>query len=295
MINDQDGNGPLIDREFFQSLAEVRSAGLLDFRSLELPNWCAGCGYYGLLHAFTRALADLRLDPDHLVVVSDYGCSGWLPFFMNCYGFQTAHGRAVPVAGGVKMTRPDLTVVAVSGDGGALGAGLGHLAHAIRRNVAMCCLLLDNGRRGLMRGQASPATPTGEMTPMHPYGQSELPLNPLVLALDSGASFVARGYAGDPDGLARVIREALGFRGFSLVVAVCPCVTFDHGRLTYEALRGKWAEIDAGHDPCNLQAALALARSETWSRGIFYRQARPTWEDAQREIMAKALSVTGPA
>jgi len=263
----QDENDPLLERELVREVAGIRTGGTLALRSADLPNWCAGCGYYGVLHAFTRAAAELGLDPDRLVVVSDYGCSGWLPFFLKVYGFQTAHGRAVPVAGGVKMANPDLTVVAVCGDGGALSAGLGHLVQAIRRNVAVCCLLLDNGVRGLMRGQATPATPRGRVTPMHPYGLPEAPLNPLSLALGCGASFVGRGYAGAPEGLARVIREAIRFRGFSLVVAVSPCVTFDHEHWRYDEMHGKWVDLPPAHDPTDLRAAMELAESGAWYQG----------------------------
>ncbi|MBW2655462.1 MAG: 2-oxoacid:ferredoxin oxidoreductase subunit beta, partial [Deltaproteobacteria bacterium] len=193
----------------------VRGIDFLQYRSADLPTWCPGCGYFGIIDAFYKACRELDLKHENMVTVSGIGCSGRTPIFINSYGFHTLHGRSIPVASGLKLAREDLTVFAVAGDGEALGIGGGHLPHVARKNINITFLLFDNSIYGLTKGQSSSTTPYEMKTNSHPAGNQDTPLSPIKLALSYGASFVARGYAGDPQGLKQIIKEATLHQGFS--------------------------------------------------------------------------------
>jgi len=283
------GPGPLLDSEVAGALEQVVDSGLLDYRSEALPTWCPGCGYYGITHALTQALTELRIDNRNLVLISGIGCAGRYPFFVRGYGFHSVHGRALPLASGVKIARPELTVIVVGGDGDGLGIGGGHLPHVIRRNVDLTYVMFDNGIYGLTKGQSSPTTPRGQVTGTHPYGNPDEPLSSVVLGLSYGASFLGTGYAGEPAHLKDVLKRALRHRGFSFVPIITPCITFDAVNITYDNLRGKWQSVPADHDVGDRQAALRLALDENNYHGVLYeQQGRPTFEDAERETAARA-------
>jgi 2-oxoglutarate/2-oxoacid ferredoxin oxidoreductase subunit beta len=285
-----DETRPLLSGDLAFHLGEVEKSGILGYRSEALPTWCPGCGYYGITLAITRALSALAVDNANLVVVSGIGCAGRFPFFVRGYGFHTIHGRTLPIASGVKMANPALRVLAVGGDGDGLAIGGGHLPHVARRNVDLTYLLFDNGIYGLTKGQTSPTTPHGQVTGTHPFGNPDTPLSPLVLGLAYRATFVGTGYAGDPDALTEVIRRAIAHRGFSYVPIVTPCVTFDHGNITYDRLREAWKPVPAGHDASNLAAAMQLALDGARYKGVLYEENRPTWDDVQAEAAAKAAA-----
>ena len=283
------GSGPILDAHVRADIARVKESGLLERRSESLPTWCPGCGYYGIDHALTQAIANLRIESRNLVYVSGIGCAGRFPFFVEGYGFHAIHGRGLPVAAGVKMANPELTVVVLGGDGDGLAIGGGHLPHIVRRNVNMTYILFDNGIYGLTKGQTSPTTPRGQVTGTHPYGNPDAPLDPVVMGLSYGASFLARGYAGLPHDLRPIMQHAIEHQGFSFVIVVTPCVTFDKTNITYDRLRDQWEPVPEDHDPTNRLAAMQLALSGKLYHGILFRESRPTWDNAERETAERAL------
>ncbi len=192
-----------------RKLEEIRASGRLEYRSKILPTWCPGCGYFSITEGLAGALTALRIEKKDVVVVSGIGCASRFPFFVNTYGFHTLHGRALPVATGVKIANDDLTVVVVGGDGDGFAIGGGHIPHAARRNVDITYLLCDNGIYGLTKGQASPTSILGFNTPTTPFENHDQPLNPLLMLLSYGASWVGQAYAGRPHHLAEMIRLAL--------------------------------------------------------------------------------------
>jgi 2-oxoglutarate ferredoxin oxidoreductase subunit beta len=280
----------LLNADLPGQIEYIRKSGALNYRADALPVWCPGCGYFGITHAINTALNASGVDPKNLAIVSGIGCSGRYPFFANAYGFHGVHGRALPVASGVKMANPDLTVLVVGGDGDGLAIGGGHLAHAIRRNVDLTYILFDNGIYGLTKGQSSPTTPHGQVTGTHPYGNPEEPLNPVLLALAYGATFVGAGYAGDPKSLSSVLVAALAHRGFSFVDVISPCITFDHVNLQYSLLRQQFQPVPPGHDRADRTAAMALAMERNFYHGILVQAQRPSWDDSMQAMAAKATN-----
>jgi len=268
--SDFNNSSPLLGADTSENLNQTKNSGILNYRSEAMPIWCPGCGYYGITHAVNQALNNLGIAPKDLVVVSGIGCSGRYPFFTKCYGFHTIHGRTLPVASGVKLARPELTVLALSGDGDGLAIGGGHLPHAIRRDTNITYLLFDNGIYGLTKGQTSPTTPHGQVTGTHPYGNPEQPLNPILMALTYGATFVAGGYAAEPEDLQKTIQAAFRHEGFAFVDIISPCVTFDHTNLLYAVLRDKFRPIPEDHDSSDRLQAMKLAMDSAFYSGIYF-------------------------
>ena len=173
-----------------------------EYKTDEHPIWCPGCGDFGVLDSLYKALAGLKVHTRDLVVVSGIGCSGRTPGFIKSYGFHSLHGRVLPVALGVRLANPALTVIGVGGDGDGFAIGGGHIPHAARRNIDMAYIIMDNSIYGLTKGQCSPTSPTGLQTGSTPYGNIEQPLNPLAMVIAYGATFVGQGYSGKPRELA---------------------------------------------------------------------------------------------
>jgi 2-oxoglutarate ferredoxin oxidoreductase subunit beta len=253
------------------------------------PIWCRGCGDFGALSAFYKALSTQNVDPNDLVFVSGIGCSGRFPHFVETYSFHSTHGRALPVATGLKVARPELPVAVVGGDGDGLAIGMGHIPHAARRNVDITYVLLDNEIYGLTKGQSSPTTPFGAHTPggmgATKDGHWEERLDPLAIYIASGATFVACGFTGVPAQLAGIFSAALAHKGFSIVHTYSPCTTFNHF-LTFDSIKERLGQIPEDHDPTDRLAAMryALDHEQIWT-GIYYQVERPTLDgivDAQR-------------
>jgi len=197
-----------------------------DYKSDVKPVLCPGCGDFTVLSSITKALAELALPPEDVAVISGIGCSSRIPAYLNTYGFHGVHGRATALATGLKLSRPDLTVLVTGGDGDGFSIGGNHFLHACRRNVDMTYIVMDNRVYGMTKGQPSPTTEPDWDSALSPGGTGLRPFNPLVIALASGANFIARGFSGDPNGTAKLIVEAIKNPGFSFVEVLSPCVTF---------------------------------------------------------------------
>lgn len=242
-----------------------------DYRTDLKPIWCAGCGDFAVLAAIQQALVALQIDPKNLAIVSGIGCSSRLPGFVQSYGLHTVHGRSIPAATGLKLARPDLTVMAVGGDGDFFSIGLGHLPHGARRDVNITCIVMDNEIYGLTKGQTSPTSPQGHVTKSTPGGNQAMPLHPLALVLSSGATFVARGFSSQPRHLAELIRLGIEHPGFAFIHAMSPCVTFYD---TYKLYKEKVYQIPADHDATDMEAAMRYAlESARLPLGVLYNVA----------------------
>ncbi|HTY02927.1 MAG TPA: 2-oxoacid:ferredoxin oxidoreductase subunit beta [Rhodocyclaceae bacterium] len=272
-----------------EKLKEVEDSGRLGYRSKALPTWCPGCGYFSIVDAVANALCAQKVANEDAVIVSGIGCSSRFPFFLNAYGMHTLHGRALPVATGVKTANPALTVVAVGGDGDGFAIGGGHIPHAARRNLDITYLLFDNGIYGLTKGQTSPTSAIGFKTTTSPYENPDRPINPLLQVLSYGATWVGQSYAGQPEHLRRMVAEAMAHRGFSYLHIISPCVTFDKTHRTYVNLGAKVRDLPADHDPANRLAAMGEAMNDaTPALGLYYREERPTLDDALDSLVKKA-------
>ena len=235
------------------------------------------------------ALNDLELDRKDVVVVSGIGCASRFPFFTDTYGFHTLHGRALPVATGIKVANDRLTVIVVGGDGDGFAIGGGHIPHAARRNVDITYLLFDNGIYGLTKGQVSPTSSIGFTTSTSPFQNRDRPLNPLMMLLAYGASWVGQAYAGRPRQLADLMCQALRHRGFSYLHIISPCVTFDKTDRTYQRMSVAVRDLPEEHDHGSLMAAMAqAARTEQPALGVYYRETRPTLNELLEETAKKA-------
>lgn len=248
------------------------------------PTWCAGCGDYGVLTALERAVKGLGLDPDRICLVSGIGCSGKISSYFGAYGFHGLHGRTLPVATGVKLANRDLTVIAAGGDGDGYAIGLSHVIHAIRRNVDVTYIVMDNNIYGLTTGQTSPTSRRGFKSKTSPAGSVELPVSPLALALAAGVTYLAQGFSGDPGFLADLIAGGIRHRGFALINVLSPCVTFNPA-FGYDFYKEKVARLDgaSGHDPRDRAAAFRrVLEADGLVEGLVYAapDERPAYEDA---------------
>ena len=247
-----------------------------DYKSIE-PAWCPGCGNFGILEGIKRALVTLEMKPENVLLCSGIGQAAKLPHYLRCNAFNGLHGRALPVASGAKMVNPDLTVIAVGGDGDMYGEGGNHFIHTIRRNLDMTLMVHDNKIYGLTKGQASPTTDLGTITKVQPHGVENRPLNPLALAISQKCGFVARGYSGRIDHLSELIAAGIQFKGFALIDVLQPCVSFNkinshqwYKERIYDVNNGDY-DSTGWHD--------ALDKAYEWGKkipiGIIYRELNP--------------------
>ncbi len=257
--------------------ATVAALTAQDFKSDYKPVWCPGCGDYTVLASITRALAALNLRPDNVAVVSGIGCSSRIPAYTTCYGFHGVHGRALAAGTGLKVARPDLTVLVAGGDGDGYSIGGNHFLHACRRNVDLTYIVMDNHVYGMTKGQPSPTTEPEWKSKLSPGGTGLREFHPLVIALAAGANFIARGFSGDPSGTATLIAEAVRHPGFSFVEVLSPCVTFrPEQRAWKEAVHP--APVAATEDPA--RAARRLMTDDGFNIGVLYKGSRPAFSPA---------------
>ncbi len=255
----------------------------------EFPTWCPSCGDFGVLRALQNAAAQLGLQPHDMVIVSGIGCSGKINSYFNCYGLHTLHGRALPVAQGVKLANPQLTVIASGGDGDGYGIGAGHFMHAVRRNVDVTYIVMDNQVYGLTKGQTSPTSPHGYSSTTTPGGSAEYPVRPLRVALANGVTWLAQGFSGDIKQLTALMVKAITHRGFSVLNVMSPCVTYrpsiadENGEKigVFEWFRKHLVNLEAERDyrPTDRAAAFAqLMEHDDLVAGLIYEEDRPAYD-----------------
>jgi 2-oxoglutarate ferredoxin oxidoreductase subunit beta len=248
---------------------------LADFKGKVDPDWCPGCGDFGVLASLKSALAELKISPHDVITISGIGCSSNLPGYINTYGMHTLHGRALAVATGVKLANHDLHVIVTGGDGDGFGIGGNHFIHTMRRNVDLLYVAMDNQIYGLTTGQVSPTSSIGMKTKSTPFGSIEGPINPIVLALAAGATFVARGFSGEPKHLTDLMKQGIRHEGFSFIDVFSPCVTYNHDNsYPWFKQRVKKLEDDASYDSSNWNAAMDKAQmwGDTIPIGKFFER-----------------------
>lgn len=248
-----------------------------DYKSDVKPIWCPGCGDFGVLMSFGRAFADLGLPPERIAVISGIGCSSRIPAYTSCYGLHGVHGRALAAGTGLKLARPELTVVVAGGDGDGYSIGGNHFMHACRRNVDLTYVVMDNRIYGMTKGQASPTTEPDFDTALTPGGTAVRSFNPLSIALTSGANFIARSYFGNTQATAHILVEAIRHPGFSFIEILSPCVTYRPDQKEWKKL------VHPSADPPTDDPDLAQRRllaDDGFATGILYRGTRPPYHGA---------------
>lgn len=278
---------------------------MTELKDLEItydkPNWCPGCGDFGVWVSLKNAIVELNLNPWEVVLVSGIGCSSKVPYWVKTYGFNGLHGRPMPVAEGIKLANHGLTVIVIGGDGDQYGEGGNHLIHAARRNIDLTVIVHNNQIYGLTTGQFSPTTEIGEKNKAASGPLVEAPVNPLSLALSAGATFVARGFAGDNRQETSLVVEGIKHKGFSIIDTMQPCVTFNHHNTFAWFYERVYKVEDEKHDPMDKAKAFALAEQwplrrglkegerERLPTGIIYKEDRPTWGDGVAQIAKTPL------
>ncbi len=258
------------------------------------PDWCPGCGDYGVLTVLQRAVAELGIPNERLMIVSGIGCSSNLPGFFKSYGMHSLHGRSLPVATGCKLANHEMTVIACGGDGDGYGIGQGHFVHSIRRNINLTYIVMDNEIYGLTTGQTSPTSETGMKTKSTPFGNPEGQLNPMVMSLAAGCGFVARGFSGDINHLKSLYIQAIQYPGFAHIDVFSPCVTFNKQN-TFGWFKERVYKLEeSGHDPADWNAA--MSRAKEWGAkipiGVLYRNPhpQPSIDAADPALQGEALA-----
>ena len=267
-------------------MAEIQTLTKKGFKSDQEVRWCPGCGDYAILNCVQGIMAELGIPREQLCFVSGIGCSSRFPYYMSTYGFHSIHGRAPAIASGIKTANPDLSVWIVTGDGDGLSIGGNHFIHACRRNMDLTYIVMDNEVYGMTKGQASPTThPEWDRSKLTPRGTGIRPFNPAQMALTAGATFIARGFTGDPNGLAKTLVEAIEHPGFSFVQALSPCKTFRPEQM-------EWKKHVRGFDTeATDDAALAAERiraDDGMSTGVIYRRAFPVYQPGGAEPVGNA-------
>jgi len=245
-----------------------------DFKGKADPDWCPGCGDFGVLTALKQALVELNLHPHKVMTISGIGCSSNLPGYVSTYGMHTLHGRALAVATGAQLANHELKIIVTGGDGDGYGIGGNHFVHSMRRNVDLTYIVMNNQIYGLTTGQISPTSTKGMKTKSTPIGSVENPIFPVSLAIAAGATYVARGYTGQVKHLVDLIKGGIQHKGFALIDAFSPCVTFNLDN-THEFFKHRTKKLeDMGHDPTDFAAA--IQKSYEWGDeipiGLFWKR-----------------------
>lgn len=249
--------------------ATTQTYSVTDYKSSIKPVWCPGCGDYAVLSSIMKALAEMQLAPEKVGLISGIGCSSRIPAYTSVYGFHSIHGRALPVATGLKAARPDMTVLVAGGDGDGFSIGGNHFVHACRRNVDMTYIVMDNSVYGMTKGQASPTTePDWKGSKLTPEGPGVAQFQPLEIALSAGANFIARGFAGKPNHVAELICDAVAHPGFSVIQVLSPCVTFRPEQRGYKDLvHQDWSEASLDRK----SAFMRLMEDDGHTTGVLYK------------------------
>lgn len=268
---------------------------LTDLETKDRPQWCPGCGDFGMNIALKSALSELGIHPHETVIASGIGCSGKIVHYLNTYGFESLHGRPLPCASAIKLANHRLTVIAEGGDGDGYGIGIQHFMHIMRRNYDITYIVHDNQIYGLTTGQASPTSMTGMKSKSTPHGVLEVQFNPIAVAIANGATYVARAFAGDLKHMTEIFKSAIQHKGFAFVDVFQPCVTFNKLN-TYQWFQQKVYKLeDFGHNSSDKNAALAKAfelensNYEKAPIGVFYKIEKPTYESQLPQLAEKPL------
>jgi 2-oxoglutarate ferredoxin oxidoreductase subunit beta len=253
-----------------------------DYETSVFPTWCPGCGDYSIWASIKQSLAELDIPPHQLNVIYGIGCSGNMCSFVNAYGFHALHGRSLPAAIGAKLANPELPTLIVNGDGDNYGEGMNHWINSMRGNHDLTHIVHDNMIYGLTTGQASPTSQEGMKTKTTPDGDLDQPVNPIVLALEMGATFVARGFAGDHEHLTELIKQGVNHKGYAFIDVFQPCVTYNHQQ-TYEWYRERIYKLEdqKHYDTSNKRRALDEAHvfGNRIPTGLFYQEERPVYHE----------------
>lgn len=261
-----------------------------EYKSGKKPIWCAGCGDYGVMNSIFTAFSRLNLDQDRLVVCSGIGCSSRMPGYMRTYGIHGAHGRALPIATGVKVANPGLDVLVVGGDGDGFSIGAGHLPHAVRRNVNITYVMVDNEIYGLTKGQVSPTSPSGARAKSAPYGTVEAAVNPMLQMLAFGVSFAGRGFAADTRQMADLVEAGIRHKGFAFVHVLSPCVSFNR-TAGYDYFKERLRPIPDTHRVDDVLGAMKLASDiDHLHVGIFCKDDRPEYTEMLERRVGRQMS-----
>ncbi len=270
-----------------------------DFKSDLKPIWCPGCGDFGVVTAITRALAAIGRPPHEIAFVSGIGCSSRIPGYTTAYGFNTVHGRSLPIAQGIKLANPELLVLVASGDGDGFSIGGGHVAHVVRRNMDLTYIVMDNQIYGLTKGQLSPTSSRGRKTVTSSFGSLEEPVNPLLYVMGYGANYVAQGTPADMNQLAKIIEEGIRYPGFAFINVQSPCVTYGLEEQQLRAHKTNMQNLQtSGHDTSDRAKATEIAREygHKLYTGVLYRNPNPPPTYGQgvmeRQEAAKAHAVS---
>src|SRR5215468_4314198 len=273
-------------------MAAVMELPISTYESVVEPDWCPGCGDFGVLRALQIAAGRLGIKPKDLMIVSGIGCSSNLPGFIHAYGVHSLHGRAVAIATGIKLANHDLNVVVTGGDGDGYGIGIGHFIHAMRRNLDVTYVVMNNQIYGLTTGQASPTTTKEHKTKSTPDGNLERALNPVALAITAGATYVARGFSGEQKQLGDLIAGGIAHKGFALIDVFSPCVTYNKIN-TYAWFKERVYKLeDEGWDPSHVDKSLAKAFEwgDRIPLGVVYKSDQPIYEDSEPVLQKGPLT-----
>ncbi len=249
----------------------------MKFDTWDKPNWCPGCGNYGILAAVKQALLELNLEPNQVAITGGIGCSSKLPQWVRANAFCGLHGRPVALAVGIKLAKPDLVVIADGGDGDGYGEGTNHFIHLCKNNVDITYLVHDNKVYSLTKGQTSPTSDKGFISKTTPWG-AQRPLNPIAVAIAAGATFVARGFAGDIPNLKEIIKQAILHKGASIVDILQPCVVFNHVN-TYDWYRDRIYYLKKPFKTREQAYKRSLEWGDKIPLGVFYKEDFQTLND----------------
>lgn len=259
--------------------AQVARKKSSEYKTALKPIWCPGCGDFGALTAYYNAFSEAGIDPKDVAIISGIGCSGRFGYFIKSYGFHVVHGRVLPIAMGTKVANPDLHVFGISGDGDALAIGGGHIPHMARRNMKMVYMILDNAIYGLTKGQASPTSPESMKTGTTPSGGFEKPIDPLLLMLAYGVTFVGRAYTAKHKTISNLLVKAMDHNGFAVIHAISPCPTFNKD-VTFKSVSQLTVDIPEDHDTTDRMAAMELCMDKDKIHlGLLYQVDEPSLED----------------
>jgi 2-oxoglutarate/2-oxoacid ferredoxin oxidoreductase subunit beta len=271
------------------------------------PTWCPGCGDFAVLASFQRTLEKLQLPQENIVIFAGIGCSSRFPYFVNTHGGHYLHGRALPIAAGVSLSRPDLHVFVFGGDGDGFSIGGNHLVHTARKNIRLTYVIMDNFVYGLTKKQTSPTSPVGFKSKTDPTGAIDRPINPMRSLVNSGATFVARSHASQVAHMTEMMERAARHDGFAVVEILSECVEFYAGAFdaanprkngafkTIELKRGDGTPEDATrHDPTDEVEAFRLA-TLPWPGvfGVFYETQRPTKNRLEADLISRSREKSG--